>query len=127
MCVFRLVCRFLFLHLLTRLTNPRRSQLSWFLYSVVASIGAKVYFFTILPSPSSWYLVFAAAVALIQLVGHLVFEGRLPAFRAFEAFFTTPFFLMMWVLSITTGYGADYIQVVERNSFKWKGKRSVYG
>jgi uncharacterized membrane protein YGL010W len=32
---------------------------------------------------------------LIQLIGHIVFEGKLPAFRYTEAVLTTPFFLFL--------------------------------
>ena len=51
-------------------------------------------------SCTTYCITAAVCVATItaQLVGHVVWERRLPAFRAFEAVVITPFFLVMNVL-----------------------------
>lgn len=61
-----------------------------------------------------------AALALCQLGGHVAFEFRLPAFRAFEAVFSTPFLLMLLLLNWVTGYASPVVQEIRARSVQWK-------
>jgi uncharacterized membrane protein YGL010W len=58
----------------------------------------------------------------MQLVGHVCVERRLPAFRAFEALFTTPTFLMIRALSI---FGAfpHVMAEIKKRSVRWRDYR----
>ena len=65
-------------------------------------------------------LVVMACLGLLQILGHVVFEGRFPAFRFFEAAVTTPFFLFMntcfWL-----GYKPQLRDTIYAKSIQWKG------
>lgn len=55
-----------------------------------------------------------------QLLGHLVFEKKFPAFRLFEAGFTTPFFCLLRILFFF-GYKNDLFEEIKVLTPKWKG------
>lgn len=54
---------------------------------------------------------------LMQGFGHYQFEASPPAFRAFEAIFTTPVFLMMYLIS---DHRKSFWKRVKEETAKWK-------
>jgi len=54
----------------------------------------------------------------IQLLGHVIFEGRFPAFRPFEAVQTTPFFLFLNIF-FWFGYKPELRKKIYEMSTKW--------
>ena len=63
----------------------------------------------------------AAVVTIVsQLVGHVVFERRLPAFRLYEAAVLTPFFLVLQVL-FWCGFKPDVRRAVYALAPQWAG------
>lgn len=54
----------------------------------------------------------ALALAPLQLLGHVVFEGRLPAFRPFEALVTTPALLALVAVNAVTGVRRELLEDV---------------
>ncbi len=54
----------------------------------------------------------ALALAPLQLLGHVVFEGRLPAFRPFEALVTTPALLALIAINAVTGIRRELLEDV---------------
>jgi uncharacterized membrane protein YGL010W len=54
---------------------------------------------------------------IIQGIGHFIFEKSTPAFRIFEAIFTTPVFLMMYLI---TDHNKPFWHNVEKETNKWK-------
>lgn len=84
----------------------------------------------LLCEPSFPYLCLGSAAlgGSLQLLGHIHYDRSQPAFRAFEAFFTTPFYLYLQSLSALTGYRADLMRAVRGRSLRWRGsERVVYG
>ena len=70
----------------------------------------------------------AAIGGALQLWGHVYYDRSQPAFRAFEAFFTTPFYLYLHSLWALTGYRSDLMHDVRGCTLRWKGvERVVYG
>lgn len=68
--------------------------------------------------PPVSYGVMAFMLGLImQGLGHFVFQGYSPAFRLFEAIFTTPVFLMMNLISDHHGL---FWKNVENETMNWK-------
>ncbi len=66
------------------------------------------------------YAVAAIGVAgLAQVVGHRIFEKKFPAFRAFEAAVTTPFYLWLSVL-FWCGYKPALAKRIRELSDRWK-------
>uniref|UniRef100_A0A7S3D658 Uncharacterized protein n=1 Tax=Palpitomonas bilix TaxID=652834 RepID=A0A7S3D658_9EUKA len=64
---------------------------------------------------------------LLQLLGHVIFEKRLPAFRIFEFLVTTPYFLM-FILATRLGYRKRVRAIIAEGSAKYKGtERRVFG
>jgi len=51
-------------------------------------------------------------------VGHVMFQKRKPAFDVYEAFVTTPFYLILRTLSLF-GYRSSLLQEVNQLSQKW--------
>ncbi|GAB0493247.1 hypothetical protein MMPV_004523 [Pyropia vietnamensis] len=58
--------------------------------------------------------------ALSQLAGHVVFEGRLPAFRPAEALVVTPALMVLLVL-FRTGWGETWAAPIRDRKNRWKG------
>jgi uncharacterized membrane protein YGL010W len=58
---------------------------------------------------------------LFQLIGHVVYEGRLPAFRLFEAFSTTPVLMVLVVLDRLVGYRRSELRTVRDRFAMWTG------
>jgi len=64
-------------------------------------------------------LLVAMAFSLaLQIVGHWIFEGRIPAFRGFEAFVTTPFFIALNTL-FWFGYKPELRAEIYRKASEW--------
>jgi hypothetical protein len=53
----------------------------------------------------------------MQGIGHFKFQKSTPAFRTFEAIFTTPVFLMMYLI---TDHNKPFWQNVKKETNKWK-------
>ena len=54
---------------------------------------------------------------IMQGIGHFVFQQSSPAFRIFEAIFTTPVFLMMYII---TDHNKPFWNNVKNETNKWK-------
>jgi len=67
-----------------------------------------------------WMIVFVAAGSFL-VVGHILFEGRLPAFRIGEAIYTTPHLL---ILCVMWSYG--YWPELKQDVFDMKDRWAVY-
>ena len=72
-------------------------------------------------------LLFGAIGGALQLYGHVIFDRSQPAFRAFEAFFTTPFYLYLFVF-FQFGYKPKLRLEIINHTNMWKGCEKVtYG
>jgi hypothetical protein len=64
----------------------------------------------------------------LQLAGHIVFDKSQPAFRAFEAFFTTPFYLYLYVMMHAFSYNKPLRDDIAAATKMWRGsERVLYG
>mmetsp|Transcript_61932 Transcript_61932/g.91965 ORF Transcript_61932/g.91965 Transcript_61932/m.91965 type:complete len:189 (-) Transcript_61932:613-1179(-) len=82
-----------------------------------------------LPYPANIAVVIlcAALGGGMQLLGHIHYDKSMPAFRAFEAFFTTPFYLYLSIL-FRLGYKEQWRRRIEAKTMMWKGsERKIYG
>lgn len=76
----------------------------------------------------AWYWLFAAGVVwgilslTLQLMGHIVFEGSFPAFRAFEFVFTAPFYTVYMIL--LPWYDTKRKQQIEKETPQWAGSEN---
>ena len=80
---------------------------------------------------AQWWATFLVMmlILMMQFMGHIIFEKKFPAFRAFEAFVTTPcnfhyfkkVFCMFLMISYSTGYKKKFLDEVTEKSSKWKG------
>jgi len=70
-------------------------------------------------------LLLAMAIGAIsgisQILGHIIWEKKSPAFRLFEAFVTTPFFILLDLLFDLFDYKPSLRQEIERRKSKWIG------
>ena len=79
------------------------------------------------------FFLLAAVLAVVvggstQLFGHIYFDKSQPAFRAFEAFFTTPFYLYLSLLFQCCNYKPTLREAIRQKTQDWKGsERVVYG
>jgi len=64
-----------------------------------------------------WLIMFVAAGSFL-VVGHILFEGRLPAFRVGEAIYTTPHFVILCVYW-SFGYWPELKQDVFNMKDRW--------
>ena len=55
-----------------------------------------------------------------QVLGHVIYERALPAFRAFEALFTTPFYLLLTIY-MRLGYRPGLEREIEALRPRWAG------
>ncbi|CAF1413874.1 unnamed protein product [Adineta steineri] len=62
------------------------------------------------------FLIFFSGL-IIQGFGHYKFQQSPPAFRLFEAIFTTPIFLMMYII---TDHNKPFWNNVQKETNKWK-------
>ena len=70
---------------------------------------------------------FGTVGGAFQLFGHIYYDKSQPAFRFFEAFFTTPFYLYLYVLT-TFGIHLAWYDEIKKATMMWKGsERVVYG
>lgn len=77
------------------------------------------------PFPPSWRLVSALLVCLVGgavtgLLGHVACERAFPAFRIYEAVFTTPFFLFL-SLAFMFGYQPALKKHIYDHAPQWQG------
>ena len=83
----------------------------WFIFCLIVSLFE-----------SSLSLPFAVGCIILlpplQLLGHVVYERRLPAFRAFEALVTTPLLLMILFLN-KFGIHQDVVKEIRLKSKQW--------
>ena len=64
---------------------------------------------------------------ILQLIGHIIYDQSQPAFRLFEAFITTPYFLYLSIL-FYFNYNLKFKKLIFNNTKKWKGsERVIYG
>jgi uncharacterized membrane protein YGL010W len=63
-------------------------------------------------------LVFLVVFPLLQLLGHVLIERRMPGFRVFEIIFTTPIFLMIRLL-VVLGFMTNIWEVIKIKSSQW--------
>eukprot|EP01012_Entosiphon_sulcatum_P051653 TRINITY_DN7093_c0_g1_i1.p1 TRINITY_DN7093_c0_g1~~TRINITY_DN7093_c0_g1_i1.p1 ORF type:complete len:209 (+),score=32.91 TRINITY_DN7093_c0_g1_i1:22-627(+) len=61
---------------------------------------------------------------LLQVLGHVAFEKRLPAFRIYEAVFTTPLFLALCVF-FRAGWFRSLRDAINSRAPQWKGSERV--
>lgn len=54
-----------------------------------------------------------------QLFGHIFYERKLPAFRPFEALFTTPLLMMLMATNYFFGWNEGILLEIRTNSAKW--------
>lgn len=99
---------------------------AWFAAALVAS------HFLVAFGDVAWATAVALLVVMppMQLIGHVVVERRLPAFRPFEALVTTPIFLMIFALNgLGLGlYDAAVVAQIKARSRKWTGwKQRTFG
>lgn len=74
--------------------------------------------FMIISSQGIHYGLIAFVLGLImQGLGHYVFQGYSPAFRPFEAIFTTPVFLMM---NLINDHHQPFWQNIENETINWE-------
>lgn len=87
---------------------------AWF----AASLTAAPFFLQF--GQSAWIpaLVAVVVLPLMQLVGHVCIERRLPAFRLFEATLTTPLFLMIRALSLFGAFPVVMAEIKKRSA-RW--------
>jgi len=64
-------------------------------------------------------MVLLLGLLLLQLVGHVLIEHRMPAFRAFELCFTTPCLLMIRFL-VAAGFLKDVWEEIKVRSSQWQ-------
>ncbi len=81
---------------------------------------------------AAWGTAVALLVVMppMQLLGHVVVERRLPAFRPFEALVTTPLFLMVFALNgLGLGlYDKAVVAQIKSRSSKWANwKQRTFG
>eukprot|EP00742_Colponemidia_sp_Colp-10_P009227 GILJ01010046.1.p1 GENE.GILJ01010046.1~~GILJ01010046.1.p1 ORF type:complete len:181 (+),score=20.36 GILJ01010046.1:57-599(+) len=71
-----------------------------------------------------WLIAFSAALfaAVTQLTGHFKYEKDSPAFRFFEAVFTTPFFILLNILFVI-GWKPKFYKQIKTLTPMWKGVR----
>lgn len=68
-----------------------------------------------------------AAGGVLQLFGHIYIDHSQPAFRAFEAFFSTPYYLYLFIF-FKFGYKTSIRKQVIKATPMWTGsERVVYG
>lgn len=91
---------------------------AWFTASLVAS-SLLLEFRHIAWIPA---LVTLIVMPPMQLVGHVCVERRLPAFRAFEALFTTPTFLMIRAMSLCNAFPLVMAEIKKRSA-RWRDWR----
>lgn len=74
--------------------------------------------------PTALYVAIATLIVMppMQLVGHVCVERRLPAFRPFEALFTTPAFLMIRTLSLFGAFPRVMAEIKQRSQ-RWRSWR----
>ena len=100
------------------------SFFTFMLYYAASSVSASS---SIIMTSTPVALLFIALGGAIQLVGHIIFDKSQPAFRFFEAFFTTPFFLYLNVLFIM-GFQKKMNEEIVNKTSMWKGsERVTYG
>ena len=68
------------------------------------------------PSIFSGFVIFFSGL-ILQGLGHYIFQQSAPAFRSFEAIFTTPVFLMMYLI---TDHKSPFWKNVQNETNKWK-------
>lgn len=68
------------------------------------------------PSIFSGFVIFFFGL-ILQGLGHYIFQQSAPAFRSFEAIFTTPVFLMMYLI---TDHNSPFWKNVQNETNKWK-------
>jgi uncharacterized membrane protein YGL010W len=79
--------------------------------------GSVIIFFS-LGSKSIFHgLVIFFTGLIMQGIGHFIFQQSSPAFRIFEAIFTTPIFLMM---NLITDHNTPFWNNVKNETNKWK-------
>ena len=72
-------------------------------------------------------LLFGSIGGALQIFGHVFYDKSQPAFRFFEAFFTTPFYLYLYILT-SCGMHLDWYEDIKNKTMMWKGsERVVYG
>lgn len=72
-------------------------------------------------------LVSGSIGGTFQLFGHIYFDKSQPAFRFFEAFVTTPYYLYLTVFFLL-GFRNDFKEQIVSSTMKWKGsERVLYG
>lgn len=97
--IFDVKCGLAYLFLFTLLIGPAKLFSSQGTASIVYSL-----------------LIFFTAL-IVQGIGHFQFEKAAPAFRLFEAIFTTPAFLMMYLI---IDHNKQFWNDVESETNKWK-------
>jgi uncharacterized membrane protein YGL010W len=72
--------------------------------------------------PDAWGVAVGLIITMppLQLLGHVVVERRLPAFRAFEALVTTPLFLMLLFLNAFGLYDRAVVREIRARSVRWR-------
>ena len=72
-------------------------------------------------------VIFGAIGGALQLIGHIFVDRSQPAFRMFEAFFTTPFYLYLYLM-FKIGYKPALRQEIISKTALWRGsERVTYG
>lgn len=89
-------------------------------YAALAAAAASTPILSAVPLPLLGVL-FSLLCLLAQLLGHVVFEKRLPAFRLFEAAVLTPFLCVLLILFWSSGYRSACIAKTKSVAPKWKG------
>lgn len=83
------------------------------LFGAHAGLGAWInYYDTMLPFYSA--ITFMVPTLLSNIVWHLWLEGNWPGFQPFEAFFTTPLLLMLYLLASASEPQAIAVFFLER-------------
>ena len=87
---------------------------TWFMINIVLGVIFGEYQMVQYCCMASWIIL-----PPLQLLGHVVYERRLPAFRAFEALITTPL-LMTIIMMNSFGMFKDVMEEVIDRSKQWK-------
>eukprot|EP01100_Stratorugosa_tubuloviscum_P012879 TRINITY_DN624_c1_g2_i1.p1 TRINITY_DN624_c1_g2~~TRINITY_DN624_c1_g2_i1.p1 ORF type:complete len:212 (-),score=63.33 TRINITY_DN624_c1_g2_i1:60-695(-) len=71
---------------------------------------------------SFYAAILIVILAPLQLLGHVIWEKRLPAFRAFEAVFVTPF-LVVLLRFTKIGYVPEVDKYIKNNYTRWANEK----